>query len=279
MHTHRVHTVRSKDGTEIAGRVYGAGPPVIFLPAGPGESEMTWQHVLPFAAEQFTCYMMNTRGRGLSENAPDHAPQRLVEDITAFANSIGMPVGLVEAGTSLWTLVAAEHGDAVGGVVAYEPGLDNLMSEEIATTLGDAFVRMDALAAQDRLQDAARVFIEASHVIYGTEEMAAGVPAGFWLAAAPDIPVFLQDEEQIAESEGPRPAEDSVLDRVRVPVLLLRGTRTNPWFVESMRHVAEHVAGARVREIAGAAHFGIYTHAQAVAEELGRFLSRILAAD
>jgi len=35
-------------------------------------------------------------GRGLSANHPDHSPKRLVEDITAFVDSIGEPVGLVE---------------------------------------------------------------------------------------------------------------------------------------------------------------------------------------
>ncbi len=51
----RVHQVVSADGTEVAARVRGQGPPVILLPAGPGDSELSWRHVSPFLSQRFAC--------------------------------------------------------------------------------------------------------------------------------------------------------------------------------------------------------------------------------
>ena len=94
----RTHRAVSSDGTEIVGRVHGHGPPLVLLPGGPGDSETTWRFLLPLLREHFTCYAMDTRGRGLSVDHPDHSPERLADDIVAFAESIGEPVGLVSAG-------------------------------------------------------------------------------------------------------------------------------------------------------------------------------------
>jgi hypothetical protein len=43
----------------------------------------------------------------------------------------------------------------------------------------------------------------------------------------------------------------------------------------SVQHVARHVSDATVREIAGAAHFGPWTHPRAVAHELIRFFTEV----
>jgi len=97
----QIYRAVSDDGTEIVGRVTGQGPPLVLLPAGPGDSITTWRFLLPFLSDHFTCYLVDTRGRGLSAHSNDHSPERLVQDIKAFIKSIGKPVGLLEWGSTL----------------------------------------------------------------------------------------------------------------------------------------------------------------------------------
>ncbi len=278
MNENRTHRAVSADGTGITARVQGQGPPLVLLPAGPGDSVTSWRYVLPFLSESFTCYLMDTRGRGLSADHPDHSPERLVEDITAFAESIGEPVGLVDWGSVLRTLVAAEGTAAVSAIAIYEPGANEVMSEEVGAPLGNALARVGEFVAEGRLLEAARTLIENSDAIYTDEDLAGGAPSDFWEAAAPNRPVFLQEQQLAAESGRPGPTNPSVLAKLEVPVLLLHGTRTKPWFSDSVRHVAEQVADPHVREIAGAAHFGPYTEPEAIAGELARFFSHALQA-
>jgi pimeloyl-ACP methyl ester carboxylesterase len=278
MNDNRIHRATSDDGTEIVARVRGQGPPVALLPAGPGDSELSWRHVVPFLSEQCTCYLLETRGRGESADHPDHSPDRLVEDVVAVAESIGEPVGLVGWGSALAARVAARNGAAVFAVAFYELGAGEVMSEESGRRMGEVFAVVGKLAAEGQLVDAARAFIEGSDVIYSEEDLASGAPAEFWEAAASRLPLFLQESKQAAGSGQPGPTSPPELGKITVPVLLLRGDRTSQWFSDSVQHVAEHVADARVRQIPGAAHFGPYTHPGAVADELIRFFAGVHAA-
>jgi pimeloyl-ACP methyl ester carboxylesterase len=275
MNETRIHRVDSADGTQIAARVYGQGAPLVFLPAGPGDSETSWGILLPFVSGQFTCYLMNTRGRGLSADHPDHSPPRLVEDVMALVQSIGGPVGLVEWGTALWARVAAENTDAVAAVAAYEPAADQVVSEEAGARIGAVFTRVAELAAGGRVVEAARYFIDNGAVLYTDEDLAGGAPWEFWKAAAPNIPVFLEEGQQTGASEQPSATDPALLAGIAMPVLLLYGSNTDSRFVDSVRHVAGHVAKPHVAEIPGAGHFGPYTEPEAVAAELIQFFANV----
>jgi pimeloyl-ACP methyl ester carboxylesterase len=278
MNENRIHRATSDDGTEIVAHVRGQGPPVVLLPAGPGDSELSWRHVVPFLSEQCTCYLLETRGRAESADHPDHSPDRLVEDVVAVAESIGEPVGLVGWGSALAARVAARNGAAVFAVAFYELGAGEVMSEESGRRMGEVFAVVGKLAVEGQLVDAARAFIEGSDVIYSEEDLASGASAEFWEAAASRLPLFLQESKQAAGSGQPGPTSPPELGKITVPVLLLHGDRTSQWFSDSVQHVAEHVADARLRQIPGAAHFGPYTHPGAVADELIRFFTEVHAA-
>ena len=62
----QIHVAVSNDGTKIAGRVQGQGAPIVLVHGGLGDGEVSWFFMLPFLVEHFTCYLMSTRGRGLS---------------------------------------------------------------------------------------------------------------------------------------------------------------------------------------------------------------------
>jgi pimeloyl-ACP methyl ester carboxylesterase len=269
----RVHLAVSRDGTEVAGRVVGQGPPLVFLPAGPADSETSWRFVVPLLRTRFTCYLVDTRGRGLSASGPDHSPERLAEDVTAFIAGIGAPVGLVGWGTALWASVASDPATRVSAVAAYEPGAYEVLGADDAVRIRDVFARVGALAAAGDLVNAARTLVANSDPVYTAEEVAEGAPGRFWEAAAMNIQVFLREHEQAGAVSPTAPA---VLAAIGVPVLLLHGSRSKRWFVDSIRHIAAHIPDARPLEITGADHFAPYTDPAAVADELIRFFEAAL---
>ncbi len=108
---------------------------------------------------------------------------------------------------------------------------------------------------------------------YTSEDTADEAAPAFWQAAVSNIPLFVHQERLAAGADGLGPADPSVLAQVTAPVLLLHGSRTHPAFVEMVRHVAAHVAHPQVREIPGADHFGVYTEALAVTDELVPFFA------
>lgn len=70
----RIHRATSAGGTEIAGHVYGQGPPLFFVHGGIGDED-SWRLVIPFLSERFTCYPLSLRGRGLSADSPRQVPR------------------------------------------------------------------------------------------------------------------------------------------------------------------------------------------------------------
>src|SRR5262245_13549766 len=110
----RIQRAVSADGTEIAGRVQGEGPQLVLVHGAFGDGDIAWEGLLPHLTGRLTCYLPSTRGRGLSGDNPDHSPPRLEEDITAFVDSIGEPVGLVGwSGSGAWVLGATAHSGSV----------------------------------------------------------------------------------------------------------------------------------------------------------------------
>lgn len=93
---------------------------------------------------------------------------------------------------------------------------------------------------------------------------------------APNVIVQLQEFDQLSESDWSSPTDPSELAKISVAVFLLHGTRSVPdsWFIDSVRHVNEHVADTHTREITGAGHIAPVVEPEAVADELVRFLEK-----
>ncbi len=269
-----LHRVVSDDGTEIVGRVHGQGPPLVLVHGALGDGEIAWAPLLPLLTDRFTCYTMSLRGRGLSGHSTDLSMERLVQDITAFVESFDEPVGLMGwSGGALFTLATAENTDAASAVAAYEVPVFELMSEEVSARMMETFGRFAEAANEDRLAEAARIWIE---LIANDDELADAAELDFFEALAPNVPIQVQEFEQLFRSEGASPADPSELAKISVPVLLLHGTRStpDPWFIDSANHVAKHVGDVHVREIADAGHLGPYLRPDAVADELTQFFAR-----
>ena len=273
MNEKRIQRAVSADGTEIVGRVVGQGPALVLVHGGIGHGDLAWQELLPHLAGPFTCYLPSIRGRGLSGDHPDHTPPRLVEDVTAFAESIGQPVSLLAwSGSGPWCLGAARSG-AVVAVAAYEPVVPGV-GEPDMPRLGAAFERVGMAAAEGRLVEAMRAFAAG---ICTDDEIAALEQTAFFERWAGAVPAMLNDLGQDNAYEGPRSIDPESLAQVAVPVLVLRGqlTRLSSLWGESAQHIARHVPGAHVRELPDVGHFAPVVAPEVLAEELIAFYESV----
>lgn len=278
----RIHRAVSADGTEIAGRVEGDGPPLVLVHSAPHDGDIAWEAMLPHLTDRFTCYLPSIRGVGLSGDNPDHSPPRLEEDVNSFVDSIGEPVCLVGFSTSgPLVLGAATHSGAVAAVAVYDLLVGSVMREEHLASLGAMLEQMSAAAAEGRLVDAART----SHHHTATDDEFAALEAGYlggeyFERCAEIVPAALQWVQQGAAYEGPLSTDPEMLAQTAAPVLVLRGQEILPWLgtvlANSEQHAAHHVADLHVREpLPGLGHYAPLLAPERIARELISFFELV----
>jgi len=268
-----IHRAVSDDGTEIVARVRGTGPPLVLVHGGLGDSESSWNALVPFLENDFTCYIMSTRGRGLSAEplTSDYSMDRLVEDVVAMAESVGESVGLVghSLGAAL-SLGAAAHSEVIRGVAVYEPAVLEVQAGRTDPVFVEAVGAMIAAAAEGRFEEAALALIDP---FMHEDEHAALADVGVSQAWARNVPVAMQEIQQAENRERPGPTSSSSLEQVEVPVMYLLGSRAHAWHRDGARYLSENLDDIRVVEIDGAGHFGPQVLPEPVAEALIDFFS------
>lgn len=268
-----IQRTTSTDGTEIAGRVLGQGPPLLLVPGALSDGEFIWDPLLPFLTERFTCYTMSTRGRGpLNEQNSDMRRERLIEDVVSFAESIGEPTDVFAwSQGGFLALGAAERTGSISTLTAFEPFVPEAFTEdELASFIG-VIGRMGEVAAEGRMTDAARTFFE---WLTNEDELSEAEALGLFSGFSRNVVTQLQEFQAMTESEIPSPTDPSQLDQITAKVQILHGTRSVPgtYWADGARHVAEHVSGAQLQAIPGTGHFGPVCDPEAVAAALIEFL-------
>jgi pimeloyl-ACP methyl ester carboxylesterase len=274
MASDRIHRAVSADGTEIAGRVHGEGPPLVLFHGAPHDGDLAWEALVPHLADRFTCYLPSWRGRGLSADSEDHTPLRHQEDAAAFVDSIGGSVQVAGWSAGVMTaLGAADTSDAVAAVALYEPTVIPVMGEDDLADLGAAFEQVGAAAADGRLADAARAF----HRFVANDDELAALDGDYYERSASAFPSLLRTVQASETYEGPQSTDPEVMARIDVPVLLLRGqqTRRDTFYTEVEQYLAGHVTDPHLRELSGVGHFAPSIAPEPVAEALVSFCGSI----
>jgi pimeloyl-ACP methyl ester carboxylesterase len=115
--------VASKDGTPIGYLQAGCGPAVVVL-HGSNESARSHLQLARALAGEFTVYLPDRRGRGLSgPHRPDHCMRTEVEDLQAVVAHAGAQKVFGVSVSALIALQAARTTPAIGQVAVYEPAL------------------------------------------------------------------------------------------------------------------------------------------------------------
>jgi len=199
----------------------------------------------------------------------------MVGDVVSFIDSVGEPLGLVGSSWSgMLALGAARRTSAVSALGLWEPLVIEAASEQDRSRFEQTLDDVGRLVDQGRLVDATRTWQAASGII--TEDQFAAVPDEFFEAVAPATAIQVEEFREAAQSPGPTPTEPSELAALIVPVLLMHGAESVPFFVNGVDHVAGHVADSTVRGIPGVGHGGWVFAPAAVAEELAHFFTGVL---
>jgi pimeloyl-ACP methyl ester carboxylesterase len=272
----RLHRAVADDGIELAGRVHGSGPPIVWVHGAFETGDTCWAELVPRLSGRYRCYTFDQRGHGRSGYSLDQSIDRLVRDAKTFIESVGESVGVVaESGGAHVALGAAAATESVAAMACIEPALTELQTEEEAARFDGVAARVGKLADEGRFEDAIWEF---AGLIGNEEELAALRESGAVSGLAPQVKVQAEEFRQIRRS-GPHPSDPDSLEAIDAPVMLLLGTKTalRPWFSRAVRHVSEQTRDARVVEIEGAGHFGTALAADAIADQLERFFADTFA--
>lgn len=261
----QAETITSKDGTPIAYRRGGEGPPLVLV-HGAAADHGRWRPVLPAFEERFTVYAVDRRGRGGSGDAGGYAIEREFEDVAAVVDSIGEPVSLLgHSYGALCSLEVALLTRNVRKLVLYEPPID--VTGEGLHPAG-VVDRMEAmLDAGDRDGVIVATMREVAGASPEVVEYMRSLPV--WqarLAAAYTIPRELR-------ASGAYRFDPERFGDLVVPTLLLLGGDSPAIFGEAERAVDETLPDSRIVVMPGQGHSAMDTATDLFTTEVVRFFS------
>lgn len=249
----RAKYATSADGTEIAYRESGSGPPLVFV-HGSATSGADWVFVAPALRKRFTLVMVDRRGRGRSADGPKYAIEREAEDILAVLEATGAEMLVGHSYGALCSMLAAARTDRLRRLVLYEPpvavqeaGLDQI----------------DALVAAGDHDTALATFLGAAGATPAELDAVRNSPA--WpvlLGAVPPLP-----RELHAAAVWQWPGE-----RIEAKTLFLLGGETDsPAYLSGLDALKRVFADVRREEIPGQRHLAHVVDGRAFARTVAEF--------
>ncbi len=252
--------VTSGDGTRIAYRRSGHGPPLVLV-HGTASDHTSFRFVAPLLAERFTLYALDRRGRGESGDSPDYAFEHELDDLACVVESLDGPADVFghSFGATV-ALAAAPRLRSLRRLVLYEgsPGIRVVPRADVE--------RMAALLETGEDEEA----LAAAYRSFGLTEAELGQ-----IRASPVWPARVAAVHTIAREI--RAEEEYRIERERfaglaAPMLLLLGEESPPWAREAAELIRGAVPQARIAVLPGQAHVATLTAPELVADELTRFL-------
>jgi N-formylmaleamate deformylase len=106
-------------------RFRGAGPQVVIVP-GIISPAILWEHVGRWLAASFDCFIIDVRGRGLSESGPhlDYGFDECARDLAAFVRALGLDGATVvghSMGARIALRAAADAPDLFDSLILVDP--------------------------------------------------------------------------------------------------------------------------------------------------------------
>jgi pimeloyl-ACP methyl ester carboxylesterase len=246
--TETMETVTSKDGTEIAFKVTGSGPPLLLVHGSAGDHSR-WElfDVRPTLAQHFTVYAMDRRGRGGSGDADQYKPEREFEDVAAVVDSIDEPVTLLgHSYGAFCALGASLKTDNLNRLILYEPVF---LVDQHQFVSDDVIAELEAVYAKGNMDEllilfmkkVARISPDEIEVVRSAPNWQTRVDAAHTLLRETVTPTrFTFDARHFAE--------------MTIPTMLLTGSESPAFFKEVTGAVDEMLPNSRIVTFRGHGH-------------------------
>jgi pimeloyl-ACP methyl ester carboxylesterase len=265
------------DGVTLAYEVAGDGDPLLLV-AGCGQPAAAWHLSLVPALVGAGYRVVTFDNRGVEPSSSPPPPYRVEEmaaDTVALLDHLG------------WEEPVRIAGHSMGGWIAETLVLDEPGRVRAAAFMGSAN-RPTAweVAITTVERDLARLDYDLPPLFYATEtlrylpisDLQDSEVVSTWLSFMADLPVWPnpgrlgQYEAALAWSTDP--ARGTRWHEIRTPCLVLAFEHDVDSPPRDARQAAGEIAGCEYREVAGAGHIGILTHADEVARHLTEFFAR-----
>ncbi|GAB1640374.1 alpha/beta fold hydrolase [Krasilnikovia sp. MM14-A1259] len=261
-----METITSADGTTIAYRAVGAGPPLIVV-AGAFHDHTVGDPLAAALAGDHTVVGYDRRARGRSGDTRPYAIDREVEDLAAVIDAAGGRAAVFGYSSGgVLALRAASAGPAAAGIThlaLYEPPF---LLAQAPPRPADLPARLDALVQQGRRGDAVALF-QTEAIGLAPETVAQLRQSPMWTGLEALAQSVVYDATITTELAVPTPA----MTAVRVPTVVLNGAATWPWLAQAAGALAASLPAARHTQVPGGENHGI--PAEATAAVLRSFLA------
>ena len=286
--------VTSKDGTTIGYRQMGNGPGIILLHGG-GKSSQTLMQLAMALSDDFTVYIPDRRGRGLSGPFGDnYGLAREVEDMNALLKKTGAYYVFGTATGGIIALQSALELPAIHKVVLFEPPF--YVNDKEMNNFNDIGKRYDQYVAEGKLSLAMVTSSEIATKVSGDKlespyqwvkympniilrlifklilEVDARNVKGDDIQLKDLVPTFHNDLVLVNETKG---TIENFKD-VSAEVLLLYGSKTFLFLkhiIDALNEVLPHVERVEIQGIDHAAAEDATGKPKIIAQEIKRFLN------
>lgn len=241
--------VISKDGTAIVFDRSGQGAPLILVDGAICYRAFGPMGALaPLLEQHFTVYQYDRRGRGESGNTLPFAPEREIEDIDALIQEAGGATFVygISSGAALALEAALKLGGKIRKLALYEPPYNPAEQQQWQ----DYHRQLTKALAANRPGDAVTAFM----TLVGTpadqiEEMR---HAPVWPMFEAVAPTLAYDAAALGGDDRSIPVERAA--SVTVPTLVMAGSATYPFIIETARALATAIPNAQYRALEGQTH-------------------------
>lgn len=257
--------VESRDETPIGYVRVGSGPPLVIV-HGAWASGDSYLPLAEMLGEQFSCFVMDRRGRGRSGDGPEYSLECELADIEAVLDAAGQGASLLgHSGGGVYALEVALRAD-IRSLVLYEPPLRQNLDED---TRG--FIDRFRDTVEDGRNEAATAMF--FREMAGMDEDALGAfqatPA--WQERVPRAWTVVREMEAMVDSGLPIERYASV----SVPTLVLVGTETPAEDVQAMHQLHRVIPHSRLAQLEGQGHLAHLTGPDLLAKEVAEFVASI----
>jgi pimeloyl-ACP methyl ester carboxylesterase len=259
-----METVRSKDGTVLAYDRAGSGPPLILVGGALNDRQNTAE-LARLLAPYATVFNYDRRGRGDSGDTPPYAVQNELDDLATMIEVAGGSAMLFAHCTAgMLALEAVERGLPITRLALYEPPY--IMGES-ELRLTEEFKALLTKHLEEGEPGEAVAHFLVRTVGFPPEAVPKFRQMPIW-PNLEKLAVTLPYDVTLAADNWMPPRDQ--LDRVTLPTLLIYGTASPDWQIDSVKALTEYLPNSDCKVLEGHNHD---LEAEAVAPVLQEFVT------